>query len=48
MSNIEKTIQKTDGKGNLFTIPNPDYYNEEGKKIKKIITNFTPKKKKRK
>lgn len=46
---MEKLVEKSDGNGNLFMVPNPDYYNEEtGKKRKKIVTNFTPKKKKRK
>lgn len=45
-----RTIEKTDGNGDTFTIPNPDYYNENGKfrKVRFKHTNITPKKKKRK
>jgi hypothetical protein len=43
-------ITKTDGKGNLIDIVNPDYFDEDGnfKKIRKKNTHLLPKKKKRK
>lgn len=45
-----KMIEKTDSDSNIILVPDPNQYNEEGnfKKIRKRITNFTPKKKKRK
>lgn len=45
----KKMIEKTDGNGNTFLIPNPDLFNENGHRIKqRNPTNITPKKKKRK
>ena len=46
----ERMIEKSDGNGNLFWVPDPDQYNEEGHFIKRRRkpTNITPKKKKRK
>lgn len=46
----ERTIEKTDGNGNIITVPNPDYYREDGRfrKLRYKPTNITPKKKKRK
>ncbi len=44
-------IEKSDGDGNIYSVPNPDYYidnNEVKHKIRKRPTNITPKKQKRK
>ncbi len=43
-------IWKSDGNGNEFLVDDPDFYNEEGRRVKlrKKPTNITPKKKKRK
>jgi len=42
-------IEKSDGNGNLFMVPDPDYYNEDSfyRKIRRKPTNITPPKKKR-
>jgi hypothetical protein len=49
MRNYQETVTKSDGNGNIFEVPNPDLYNDEGRRIKhRKPTNFTPKKKKRK
>lgn len=47
---MKRTITKSLGNGEIIEIPDPDYYNNDNKFIKKRkkITNFTPKKKKRK
>lgn len=43
-------LQKSDGEGNTYDVPNPDYYDEDGSfiKVRKKNTHLTPKKKKRK
>ena len=45
----EKMVKKSDGNRNIFSIPNPDCYDLEGKfhKRRHKHTNITPKKKKR-
>jgi len=50
MKKYTETVIKSDGNGNTFEVPNPDFYNEFGQRIKVRgkATNFTPKKKKRK
>ncbi len=47
---MKRTITKSLGNGKTIEIPDPDYYNDDNKFVKKRkkITNFTPKKKKRK
>jgi hypothetical protein len=44
-----RLIEKTDDDGNLITVPNPDYLDEENHfhKVRRKPTNITPKKKKR-
>lgn len=46
----EKMIEKTDGNGNSYMVPNPNYEDEDGnfKKFRRKATNVTPRKKKRK
>jgi hypothetical protein len=45
-----KYLEKTDGQGGTFLVPNPDYYLEVMPKVKVRFkpTNVKPKKKKRK
>lgn len=45
-----RTITKSLGNGEFVEIPDPEYMLEDGfhAKIRKKVTNFTPKKKKRK
>jgi hypothetical protein len=45
-----RMIEKTDGNGNTILVEDPDWVTEDGyfKKHRKKVTNFTPKKKKRK
>jgi len=47
---VKEHCLKSDSNSNLIVIPNPELYNEEGKKVKrrKKNTHLTPKKKKRK
>lgn len=49
---MERTVQKTNGNGELIEVPNPDFdqFDNQGQRIKKRHkpTNFTPKKKRRK
>ncbi len=46
----KRMIEKTDGNGNTFMVENPEYLTLEGKfkKVRRKITNLTPKKKRRK
>lgn len=46
----ERFVEKTDGNGNTYMVPNPEYYDADNrpKKFRKKLTNRTPKKKKRK
>ena len=47
---MKRTVAKSDGSGNTYLVPDPDFYDEDGNfsKHRKKATNFTPKKKKRK
>lgn len=46
----KREILKSGGNDDLFLVPDPDYFTERGqfRKIRRVQTNFTPKKKKRK
>lgn len=45
-----RLIEKTDSDSNIILVVDPDRYGDEGhyRKIRRRITNFTPKKKRRK
>lgn len=47
---MERKIEKTDGKGNIHIIDNPNFYDEDGnfRKFRNKMTHLKPKKKKRK
>jgi hypothetical protein len=47
---MDRMIEKSDGRGNIYLVENPDFYDEDGnfKKYRNKQSHLTPKKKKRK